>query len=79
MHDAAYDEQIGAGDGNSGLDDGRCFHVLNQRDQGTCHGDDRDPTRTQMPAKVRAIIDFLVEKREAIAASRVRASAVPGR
>lgn len=29
------------------------------------------PTRTQMPAKVRALIDFLVEKREAIAVSRV--------
>ncbi|MFB9126514.1 LysR family transcriptional regulator [Paraburkholderia dipogonis] len=28
------------------------------------------PTRAQMPAKVRALIDFLVEKREAIAASR---------
>ncbi|MEK2606986.1 hypothetical protein [Burkholderia arboris] len=37
------------------------------------------PTRTQMPAKVRAIIDFLVEKREAVAASRVRASALPDR
>lgn len=28
------------------------------------------PTRTQMPAKVRALIDFLVEKREAMAAKR---------
>lgn len=37
------------------------------------------PTRTQMPAKVRALIDFLVEKREAIAASRVSESAFPGR
>jgi len=28
------------------------------------------PTRAQMPAKVRALIDFLVEKREGMAAMR---------
>ncbi|ABB06312.1 LysR family transcriptional regulator [Burkholderia lata] len=30
------------------------------------------PTRAQMPMKIRALIDFLVEKREAIVASRAR-------
>lgn len=37
------------------------------------------PTRTQMPAKVRALIDFLVEKREAVSASRPLESARAGR
>ncbi|MBZ5790591.1 LysR family transcriptional regulator [Burkholderia contaminans] len=37
------------------------------------------PTRTQMPTKVRALIDFLLEKREAIAASRVSESTLRGR
>ena len=31
------------------------------------------PTRAQMPAKVRALVDFLVEKREALPARRPRA------
>ncbi|VWC80219.1 transcriptional regulator [Burkholderia lata] len=37
------------------------------------------PTRAQMPMKIRALIDFLVEKREAIVASRTRGGRVkPG-
>ncbi|WP_254603657.1 hypothetical protein [Burkholderia lata] len=61
------------------LDSGACVRVLQPWCKPFAGFYVYAPTRAQMPMKIRALIDFLVEKREAIVASRTRGGrAKPG-